>query len=58
MPGQGDWSLDRPKPIHRLVRDGLVGADGDQPGQGRGGVMPISDHHCQRKPSYFLSDLL
>jgi hypothetical protein len=53
MLGQPGGPLDRPEPIHRLIRDGLVGADRDQPGQGRGGVMPISDHHYQRKPSYF-----
>jgi hypothetical protein len=48
----------RPEPIHRLVGDGFVGADGDQPGQSRRIVGPILNHHSTRKPSYFMQDLL
>jgi len=53
MLGQEDMLLNRPKPIHRLVGNRLVGADRDQPSEGRGSVNSIDDHHSQRKPSYF-----
>jgi len=58
MPGQGALLRNSRKPVHRLVRDGLVGPDRDQPGERGGRVSSIECHHPVRKPSYFMQDLL